>query len=105
MAKTFPIQEMGRTVETVLNDNIVDVSNSFAFTFENAGYMHEGRIYTAKIVEAEEKPILLGEILQKNVSEKYYISGDKMAKWTYLKGAKRIPTRIGNALLIEVLKG
>lgn len=93
MAKAFPIQEMGRMVETTLNDDIVDVSDSFAFTFENAGYMHEGRIYTAKIVEAEEKPILLGEILQKNVSEKYYISGDKMAKWTYLKGAKRIPRK------------
>ncbi|MFG6372863.1 MAG: DNA (cytosine-5-)-methyltransferase [Oscillospiraceae bacterium] len=93
MAKAFPIQEMGRTVETTLNDNIVDVSDSFVFAFENAGYMHEGKIYTAKIVEAEEKPILLGEILQKNVSEKYYISGDKMAKWTYLKGAKRIPRK------------
>lgn len=96
MAKAFPIQEMGRTVETVLNDNIVDVSDSFAFAFENAGYMHEGRIYTAKIVEAEEKPILLGEILQKNVDEKYYIPTDKLVKWTYLKGAKKIPRKSAN---------
>ena len=90
MAKAFPIQAMGKTAETVLNGNIVDVSDSFAFTFENAGYMCKGRIYTAKIVEAEEKPILLSDILQKNVSEKYYISEDKIAKWIYLKGAKKI---------------
>lgn len=93
MAKAFPVQESGQMVETTLSGNIVDVSDSFAFTFENAGYMHKGKIYTAKIIEAEEKPILLGNVLQKNVSEKYYISGDKMAKWAYLKGAKRIPRK------------
>ena len=60
------------------------------FAFENAGYMHDGVIYTAKITEAEEEPIMLGDILQRNVDEKHYIPGDKMAKWTYLKGAKKI---------------
>ena len=32
----------------------------------------------------------MSDILQKNVSEKYYISEDKIAKWIYLKGAKKI---------------
>lgn len=96
MAKAFPIQEIGRMIETTLNDNIVDVSDNFAFTFENAGYMHKGKIHTAKIIEAEENPILLGGILQKNVDEKYYIPTDKMVKWTYLKGAKKIPRKSAN---------
>lgn len=96
MAKAFPIQEIGRMIETTLNDNIVDVSDNFAFTFENAGYMHKGKIHTTKIIEAEENPILLGGILQENVDEKYYIPTDKMVKWTYLKGAKKIPRKSAN---------
>jgi DNA (cytosine-5)-methyltransferase 1 len=53
--------------------------------------MRDGVVYTAKVSELEEPPILLGAILQKNVNEKHYISTEKMPKWTYLKGAKKIP--------------
>ncbi len=93
MAKAFPIQNMGRITETVIGDDIVDVSDNFAFAFEAAGYMRKGRIYTAKINEQEEEPISLGKILQKNVDGKFYITNDKMPKWTYLKGAKKIPRK------------
>lgn len=96
MAKAFPIQNMERMTETTISRDIVDVSDNFAFAFENAGYMHNGNIYTVKIIEAEEKPTLLGDILQRNVDEKHYIPGDKMAKWTYLKGAKKIPRTSAN---------
>lgn len=91
MKKAFPIQEMGKVTNTEISTDIIDVSDNFKFAFENAGYMHDGIIYTAKVIEAEEAPILLGDILQANVDEKHYIPGDKMSKWTYLKGAKKIP--------------
>ena len=91
MKKAFPIQEMGKVTNTEISTDIIDVSDNFKFAFENAGYMHDGVIYTAKVIEAEEAPIMLGDILQANVDEKHYIPGDKMAKWTYLKGAKKIP--------------
>ncbi len=91
MAKAFPVKDMGSVSEKVLGEDIVDVSDNFAFDFENAGHMRNGIIHTAKIVEEEEEPRMLGDILQKNVDEKFYIPGDKMAKWTYLKGAKKIP--------------
>lgn len=91
MAKAFPIVDMADITQTTISGDIVEVSDSFKFAFENAGYMHNGVIYTSKITEAEEDPILLGAILQRNVDEKHYITGDKMAKWTYLKGAKKIP--------------
>lgn len=91
MKKAFPIQEMGKVTNTEISTDIIDVSDNFKFAFENAGYMHDGVIYTAKVIEAEEAPILLGDILQANVDEKHYIPGDKMSKWTYLKGAKKIP--------------
>ena len=91
MVKAFPISEMGNISTTSIGNDIVEVSDNFKFAFENAGYMHDGIIHTAKVIETEETPTLLGDILQRNVDETYYISGDKMAKWTYLKGAKKIP--------------
>lgn len=94
MAKAFPIQDIGRITETVIGGDIVDVSDNFAFAFEAAGYMRKGRIYTSKVIEQEEEPIALGKILQKNnVDDKFYITNEKMPKWTYLKGAKKIPRK------------
>lgn len=93
MAKAFPIQDMGRITETVIGGDIVDVSDNFAFAFETAGYMCKGRIYTAKVTEQEEEPITLGKILQTTVDDKFYITNEKMPKWTYLKGAKKIPRK------------
>ena len=91
MVKSFPIVQMGKIAQTTFEGDIVDVSDTFKFAFENAGYMHNGTVYTAKVVELEETPITLGQILQKNVDEKFYITTEKMPKWTYLKGAKKIP--------------
>lgn len=91
MAKAFPVSDIGMLTETTLPTDIVEVSDKFAFAFENAGYMHDGVVTTTKVAEVEESPITLGDILQKNVDEKYYITNDKMPKWTYLKGAKKIP--------------
>ena len=91
MPKAFPITEIGKIAHTTVSDDIVGVSDNFKFAFENAGYMHDGVIYTAKVSELEESPILLGDILQRNVDEKHYITVEKMPKWSFLKGAKKIP--------------
>ena len=96
MAQAFPVREMGKVNQITLSEDIVDVSDNFVFPFENAGYMHQHAVYTSKISEAEEAPVLLGSILQKNADEKYYIPTEKMSKWTYLKGAKKIPRKSAN---------
>lgn len=96
MARAFPIQDMGRIAQTVLSRDIVEVSDRFAFPFENAGYMRGRTVYTARATAAEEAPIPLGEILQRDVSESYYIPDGKLEKWTYLKGAKKIPRTSAN---------
>lgn len=93
MARAFPVSGMEPIRQKNIEKDIIAVSDDFAFAFENAGYMHDGVIYTTKVIEVEEPAMLLGAILQRNVDEKYYITGDKMAKWVYLKGAKRIPRR------------
>lgn len=96
MVKAFPISNMDSIHETTVSNNIIDVSDSFKFEFKNSGYMHDGIIYTAKVVETDEPPIMLGEVLERDVNEKYYIPNDKMEKWIYLKGAKKIPRTSAN---------
>ncbi len=95
-ATSFPIAPIEKTSDICLQEDIVEVSDNFRFGFENAGIMKNGTIYTASVTEIEETPILLGEILQSNVDEKYYISTEKMSKWTYMKGAKKIPRKSAN---------
>ena len=91
-AKTFPIKNLdGRIgVATLDFNDIPEISASFKFAFENSGYMHKGKIYTAKTYPVEEEAITLSEIIQGNVDEKYYLTGEKLEKWKYLKGAKKI---------------
>ena len=96
MVKAFPICECGNITSISLPKDLIKVSDEFAFAFENAGYMKDGIIFTAKACELEETPILLGDILQRNVDESFYITVEKMPKWTYLKGAKKIPRTAAN---------
>lgn len=97
MAKSFPIMDIKTIEEGELIPDLVELSDRFAFDFRPAGYMSNGKIYTADIKEVEESPILLGEILQKNVADEFYITDDtRMAKWVYLKGAKKIPRKSAN---------
>ena len=92
MSKAFPIEKVKEITETDIPADIVEVSDKFAFDFRPAGYMVDGHVYTTDVVEKDEKPILLGEILQKNVDDSFYITDEaRMAKWVYLKGAKKIP--------------
>lgn len=90
MAKAFPVMETSDIKETVLDDDIVKVSDSFSFAFENAGYMVGSKVFTTKVIEKEEPPIILRDIVVNGADEKYYITSDKMQKWVYLKGPKKI---------------
>ena len=96
MAATFPISDVNGFSSTDIGNDLVDVSDHFSFAFENAGYMTKGRITTSKVTELEEQPITLGEILQDQVDAKYFIPTDKMEKWSYLKGSKKINRTAAN---------
>lgn len=95
-AKAFPIQDICSVSCGSIGKDIAAVSDTFKFDFCNAGYMDDGKVYTAKIVEKEEKPILLGQVLESNVHEQYYIKEEKLPKWEYMKGAKKIPRVAAN---------
>lgn len=89
-ARTFPIHfGVNVSAAEIEYSDIPGVSESFKFNFENSGYMTNGYVYTAKVLPIEEKSITMRSILEKGVDEKYYL-GEKLDKWEYLKGAKKI---------------
>lgn len=95
-AKTFPINPIENVFCCPVSESPIMATESFKFDFCNAGYMSNGKISTAAIKEIEETPVTLGEILEHNVDESFYISDEKMEKWTYLKGSKKIPRVAAN---------
>lgn len=95
-AHGFPIEPVVKVAEGVLPTDITEVSDSFQFGFENAGYMKNGRIVTAAVTPVVTEPRLLGEILESADDESVFITTDKMAKWAYMKGGKKIPRVAAN---------
>lgn len=90
MVKAFPIQNIMSCESTVVTNDVLKTSEDFEFTFENAGCCLDGLITTAKVIEKHEKITTLGSILENNVDERFYIQKDKLKKWRFLKGKKRI---------------
>lgn len=89
-AKTFPIGKIESVCEgKIIFDDIASVSEDFKLSFENAGYMIHGKIYTTRIQPIYEEPTPLKALLETNVPEKYYLNDD-LAKWMQLKGAKKV---------------
>lgn len=90
MAKSFPVKSASAVSMTVLNDDIVAVSDNFSFDFQNAGYMYNNTVFTAKVVEKESAKSVLFDVLEENADAKYEIPDDKFDRWEYLKGAKKM---------------
>ena len=101
-AKQFPVKEdeleynMANISKTMYKD-LVDVSDNFQTQFYNSGVMCDGKIYTAKM-EANCTDIYpLKKIREKKtVDEKYFLSDEKIEKFRYLKGSKKIPRKKPN---------
>ena len=96
-ATQFPIHPTpvkNRHVYYELSDDIVEVSDNFTGTVWNTGIMRHGKYYSIDTsCSFNGNPITLGEILQSehDIPEKYFITdSDKLEKFQYLRGAKRI---------------
>lgn len=72
------------------NADLVAMSDSYKFDFKDAGIMRNGEVVTIKVIPKLEKPILLKDIVEHSADDKYNIPLDKLVKWEYLKGAKKI---------------
>jgi len=96
-AKQFPVKEeeleynMANISKESFKD-LIEVNNKFKTKFYNSGVMCEGKIYTSKTESVQEKVYPLKNIREKNeVDEKYFLTEDKIEKFKYLKGSKKIP--------------
>ncbi len=89
-AQSFPISSLEALKTCDINfSNIQKVSDSFAFTFENTGYMKSGKIYSTTTIPKAENPIPLKNLVERNVAENFYLT-TSLEKFKYLKGAKKI---------------
>lgn len=95
-ARQFPIKNSpikNRIKFNQLNPDIKEVSDTFDDgMFWNAGIMRHGYYYSADTEPlGNEKPIALRDILvsEDEIPEKYYIDGEKLEKFKYLRGAKK----------------
>lgn len=94
-AKPFPIKDepFKKRVDSVtLPEDIVEISDEFAFNFHTAGIMRNGEIYTIHADPIQQEPTTLGEILLEEslVEDKYFLAPDIEAKFDYLRGSKKI---------------
>ena len=102
-ASNFPITDAklakGKTnISENVFDDIVCISDDFEeFHFFNAGYMINGEVITYKVEpNYSGEYTTLGEILETDFDEKYIISDEKLEKWKYLKGSKKLKRKKPN---------
>jgi DNA (cytosine-5)-methyltransferase 1 len=100
LARALPIEAgpvLSSSPTFVLDGTPADVSETFGATkgvspFRNAGYMSQRRVWTLDLDPAWDGPFTtLGDILEPvaEVPEQFFITGDDLPRWEYLKGAKR----------------
>jgi len=96
-AKQFPVKEeeleynMANISKTSFKD-LIEVNNKFKTQFYNSGVMCEGKIYTSKTESIPSEIYSLKNIRETNdVGERYFLTEEKIEKFKYLKGSKRIP--------------
>ena len=94
--RQFPVE--GTAVKKRVHANqlvgdIAEVSETFNDgKFWNSGLMTNGYYYTIETSPIVETPISMGKIVvsEEMVDAKYYITGDKLEKFKYLRGPKKL---------------
>lgn len=92
-AQTFPVQReayKNRRMSVTLPEDIVEISDNFSFEFHLAGRMEKGNVHTIHTIPQLQPAIPLGEILENEVDEKYYLTEAQIEKFAYLRGPKKI---------------
>ena len=91
----FPIKDQYESInKTTISDykNLVEVSNTFKTSFYNAGIMKNGDIYTVKVRPDYNLIFPLRKIREtRKIDEKYFLNKEKLEKFKFLKGGKKIP--------------
>ena len=93
-AKAFPINQEDskyKYIDLSLYEDTVDMTKNFKAEFENSGVMISGKVWTRKVTPIYEEPITIAQIREKRKGlDKYILTGEKLKKFEYLRGGKRI---------------
>ena len=97
-AKTFPVEKNDELKITEIDlkpyEDTVEMTKSFKAPFENTGVMIDGNVYTATTTPIIETPITIGEIRETRTGlNKYILKDEKLKKFEYLRGSKKIPRK------------
>ncbi len=94
--RLFPISEVidNNSID-ISKDSYIDLaefSDKFKAQFYNSGVMIDGIVYTSKVNALVEPVFPLRNIREESkVDKKYFLADEKIEKFRYLKGSKRIP--------------
>jgi len=92
-AKEFPVRKSLfklKVPKQTLDKDIVKVSDNFKGEILSAGYMIDGDFYTSEVKPNVEQYTALGDILEDEVQEEYYLTEEERKKFKYLRGRKEI---------------
>lgn len=94
-ANTFPVKQepyKNRVSTCILPEDIVEISDDFAYEFHTAGVMIGSKIFTAHTEVEQLSFTPLGDILldESEVSESFYLTEAQAEKFAYLRGPKKI---------------
>ena len=93
-ARAFPIEQEDskyRCIDLLQYEDTVDITKHFKAEFENSGIMINGKVWTRKVTPVYEEPITIGEIRENRKGlDKYILTGEKLKKFEYLRGGKKI---------------
>lgn len=94
-ANVFPVKAeayKNRQATAVLPEDVIEISDHYAFGFHPAGVMIDGEIHTVHPEPIEKSPIMLKDILQpeEEVAEEFYLNEAAIEKFAYLRGPKKI---------------
>lgn len=90
------LKDVTRSIDLSEYKDVLDISNNFKDgKFLDTGIMKDGKVVFSDVEAIVEKKYTLEEIIRKtrNVNidlNKYIVKDDKLEKWQYLKGSKRI---------------
>lgn len=95
-AKNFPVEIKSDKLEEYTKDlsvykDTVDMTTNFKGDFKNTGSIIDGVIYSIKTTPIIEAPITMRDIREEHGDfSKYILTGERLEKFQYLRGSKRI---------------
>lgn len=92
-ARSFEVEtepNKNRVASAMLSEDIVEVSDDFSFKFFNSGIMREGHITSIDTIPKFETATPLKDIIESDVDDKYILDEEKLKKFEYMRGGKKI---------------